>query len=62
MKIVMYQAGKKHAVRGRNKVEYAEGKFDGGEYTFDPAFNKALPAFKVFAKDLWNEHIMQVWE
>ena len=62
MKIIMYQAGKKHAMRGRNKVEYAEGKFDGGEYSFDVAFNKSRPAFREFAKALWSSNIMQVWE
>lgn len=62
MKIIMYQGQQKFAMRGRNKVEYAAGKFEGGEYTFDEAFSNGPAAFRTFATKLWNKHIMQVWE
>jgi hypothetical protein len=62
MKLIMYQRKQKYAMRGRNKVEYEQGKFDGGEYTFDKAFTKGPPAFIDFAKHLWDENSMQTWD
>lgn len=62
MKIIMFEAGKKYAVRGTNKVKVSEKEFMGGEYNFDEAFKKAPEIFREFAKKLWAKHIMETWE
>jgi len=61
MKIIMQEGSKKFAMRGRNRVEYGKGKFEGGEFTFDQAFLTGPSVFRDFAKALWNKNIMQVW-
>ncbi|RZJ58145.1 MAG: hypothetical protein EOO45_26965 [Flavobacterium sp.] len=58
MKLIMYENGKKFAMRGTSKaflgVEKGVKQYDGGEYTFDKAFTHAPDSFRVFAKKLWN--------
>lgn len=61
MKVIMYQGTQKHAMRGQNKVEVSPGKFYGGEYKFDKAFNEAPKEFRSFAEKLWKAHIMEKW-
>lgn len=61
MKIIMYQGKQKYAMRGRNKVEYEQGKFEGGEFNFDRKFTKGPSTFMNFAKDLWDKNVMQTW-
>lgn len=61
MKIIMYQDQQKYAMRGQNKVKVSDTEFYGGEYKFDPAFNKAPDSFRDFAKKLWNKNIMQTF-
>jgi hypothetical protein len=57
MKIIMYEGGKKYAVRGEalSMNQYSEDEFEyiGGGYTLDDAFN-AAPEYKDFAVDLWE--------
>ncbi|MEO6734563.1 MAG: hypothetical protein ABIN01_25305 [Ferruginibacter sp.] len=62
MKIIMFEAGKKHAVRGTNKVKVSEKDFMGGEYNFDEAFKKAPEVFRQYANQLWAKNIMETWE
>jgi len=59
MKIIMYEGGRKYAVRGETRslaAEFEDGKkeYAGGEYTLDPAFNAAPYEFVSFAKELWE--------
>lgn len=66
MKIIMYQAQQKYAMRGQNKVidgvdEKGNKYYLGGEYKFDPAFQTAPKEFTEFAEKLWNKNIMQIW-
>ena len=62
MKIIMYEAGNKYAVRSTNKVKVSEKDYMGGEYKFDEAFKKAPEVFKVYATQLWKKNIMETWE
>jgi uncharacterized protein Veg len=67
MKIIMYQAQQKYAMRGQNKVvadvdEKGNKQYLGGEYKFDPAFQTAPKEFTEFAEKLWNKNIMEIWE
>jgi hypothetical protein len=62
MKIIMYEGTQKFAMRGHNKVQVGEKKYDGGDYKFDEAFNAGPKVFRDFALRLWNKNIMQVWE
>ncbi|CAM3476908.1 VCBS repeat-containing protein [Flavobacterium longum] len=60
MKIIMYEGGKKYAMRGENKVQVSEKETYGGNYTFDEAFSKAK-IFQKFALKKWQENILQKW-
>ncbi len=64
MKIIMYEAKQKHAMRGQNKVlggidEKGKKQYYGGEYKIDKAFTNAPKSFSDYAKKLWQENIMQ---
>jgi len=59
MKLIMYENGKKHAMRGTEKIfqginENGTKSYDGGEYKFDTAFMKASEEVRMYAKKLWN--------
>lgn len=59
MKVIMFENGKKHAMRGSEKIlqgidDNGNKSYDGGKYTFDAAFLKASKAFRTFAEQLWN--------
>ncbi|MFO0436446.1 MAG: M949_RS01915 family surface polysaccharide biosynthesis protein [Sphingobacteriaceae bacterium] len=62
MKIIMYEGKQKFAMRGRNKVEYEPNKFEGGEYTFDKAFQSTSKEIKDFAIELWKKNIVEKWQ
>ena len=62
MKIIMYEGGKKYAVRGINKVQVSEKEYMGGEYSFDEAFKKAPKEFRQYAKTLWEKNVMEKWD
>lgn len=57
MKIIMYEDGKKQAVRGENKVQVGANDYLGGEYTFDPLFKEGPKQFRDYATQLWKKHI-----
>lgn len=62
MKIIMYENGKKYAVRGTTKVKVSEKDYEGGNYNFDPAFKAAPAVFKNYAKALWQKNVIETWE
>ena len=62
MKIIMYEAGKKHAIRGTNRVRVGEKEYMGGEFTMDDAFKKSPAAFRKYAEQLWKKNINETWE
>jgi len=53
MKIIMYENGVKHALRGFEKIITPEGTFDGGS-KFDAAFAKASEPMRDFAAKKWE--------
>lgn len=55
MKILMYEGGKKHALRGETFV-HVDGQDMGGTYTADPAMRAAPQAIRRYADQLWQEH------
>jgi hypothetical protein len=61
MKIILYEGKNKYAMRGENKVEVEPGKYYGGDYQFDKAFNEGPEEFRDFAKKLWEKNIMQTY-
>jgi hypothetical protein len=61
MKIIMYQANKKYAVRGSSRVTVSATEMMGGEYVFDDAFKKAPAAFRQYAAQLWQKNKMEKW-
>ncbi len=65
MKIIMYENGKKFAMRGTEKRfggtdDKGNEHYMGGEYKFDEAFTKAPESFRIFAKKLWNDNLKSV--
>jgi len=62
MKIIMYEGGRKYAVRGetRSLVAFfgddAKNEYAGGDYVMDAAFENAPPPFTSFAKELWEQY------
>jgi hypothetical protein len=62
MKIIMYENGKKHAMRGTEKIlqgidDNGNKSYSGGDYRFDPAFLVVPESIRAFAKKLWNTQI-----
>jgi hypothetical protein len=62
MKIIMYHGQQKFAMRGRSKVKLSETENEGGEYKFDNAFINGPKIFREFAKQLWNNNLVETWE
>lgn len=59
MKIIMYEANKKYAVRGQNKVIAGGVNYGGGKYTFDQAFLSGPAVFRDYALQLWKKNLME---
>ena len=57
MKILMYEGGTKHALRGRTRASIGHGEFVGGEYTPDDAFSDAPAVFREEARRVWSEQM-----
>lgn len=55
MKILMYEGGKKHALRGETFM-HVDGQDMGGQYTADPAMRAAPQAIRHYADQLWQQH------
>lgn len=64
MKILVYEDGKKYAVRGRNRSKITATDYVGGEYTFDDAFLKgdAHEQWRQYAMRLWQQNIDEKWD
>lgn len=62
MKIIMYEAEEKYALRGTRKVWVSPNEAVGGECTFDDAFRNGPEKFRNYALQLWEKHIRQTWE
>jgi hypothetical protein len=62
MKIIMYENGRKYAVRGTNKMKVSEKEYDGGSHNFDAAFINAPEVFRSYAKALWQKNILETWD
>lgn len=56
MKLLMYEGGKKHAMRGTTRVKVSDKDYIGGEYKFDDTFTKAAAAFRRYAAGLWEKY------
>ena len=57
MKIIRYEGKHKAAMRGESRVKISEKEYDGGNYTFDKAFNDAPGYFREYAKKMWTKNI-----
>ncbi len=55
MKIIMYEAGIKHALRGTTFV-HVDGMDQGGSFREDETFASASPEIRRFGLDLWMRH------
>lgn len=62
MKIIMYEGDKKHVIKGKNKVQTGDNTFLGGKYLMDKDFYKSPKEIKDFAKKLWEDNVMNVWD
>jgi hypothetical protein len=60
-KLMMHEGAAKYALRGRAFIEL-EGFRDGGEYTADPAFQGAPPAFLPEAERQWALYSRETFE
>ncbi|MBF9221930.1 M949_RS01915 family surface polysaccharide biosynthesis protein [Hymenobacter ruricola] len=56
LKIIMYEAGRKYAVRGTTHIKVSATTYDGGQFTFDEAFGKGPAAFRSYAAQLWTKY------
>ncbi len=56
MKILMYEGGRKHAMRGKTFV-HVDGMDMGGRYVEDAAFAGAPAPIRRFARSLWKRHM-----
>ncbi len=59
MKIIMYEQGRKYAMRGQSRSLVNENDYRGGKYQFDEAFVSGPPQFRAFAEELWAEYKTQ---
>ncbi|MHA3786568.1 M949_RS01915 family surface polysaccharide biosynthesis protein [Flavobacterium hauense] len=58
MKLIMYENGKKYAMRGENRAHVGYNEYLGGEYTFDTVFRQGPKQFRDYATQLWKKHIL----
>lgn len=57
-KIIMYESGKKYAMRGEAKVVFPTETI-GGKYVMDEAFISGPKAFKDYATQLWRKNLVE---
>jgi hypothetical protein len=53
---MLHSGEQKYAVRGTNRVFDGADSL-GGEYKFDPAFDKAPEAFRQLAEEMWGKYV-----
>ena len=56
MKIIMYEGGKKHVLRGETRIQMTKSAHMGDTYTLDAAFAAGPAEFTSFAKGLWEKY------
>jgi hypothetical protein len=61
-KIIMYENGRKYALRGTSRVQISATEFMGGSFSFDDAFKNGPVAFRQHAQKLWDQNRVQKWE
>ncbi|MBN8789466.1 MAG: hypothetical protein J0I84_20485 [Terrimonas sp.] len=59
-KIIMYEGGKRYALRGESRVRYSDKDFSGGTYALDNNFKTGNPLFKQYAQKLWQRVMSKV--
>jgi hypothetical protein len=64
MKIIMYEADKKYAVRGTAKIQVSGNpvSYTGGAYTLDEVFKTGPVVFKQYAENLWKKNLIETWK
>ena len=55
VKVMLYEAKKKYAIRGESQITLADGTKMGGKYTVDPKLKKASSVFLKHVLSLWKE-------
>jgi len=62
MKVIMYENGIKHAVRGERRTLISENpkEYYGGDYAFGSTFKDAPDTFRKYAVKLWKTHVDMV--
>ena len=65
MKIICYEGDHKYALRGENKVqvgtlENGAPQYEGGNYTFDAAFQNGPETFRQQALSIWNRNLISI--
>ncbi len=58
-KIIMYEGARKYAVRGTSRLPLGGGRYDGGTYALDAAWQAAPAAFRQHAAQLWRQHLAE---
>lgn len=61
-KLLMYEGAAKYALRGTSRIRASETEFMGGDFTADPAFDKAPAQFRPFAEAKWKRLIVVAGE
>lgn len=62
LKIIMYEDGKKYAMRGLALIKLPGTEPDGGSYTFDQSFKNGTKVFKQYAEKLWNKYKLETFK
>jgi hypothetical protein len=60
-KLIMYEAGKKYAIRGEEAMILQRDTI-GGNFTADSSFSKAPAVFRSFAEERWKKFGLQQYE
>lgn len=60
-KLIMYEAGKKYAIRGE-EVMVLQNDTIGGNWSADSAFSQAPAVFRSFAEERWKKFGLQQYE
>lgn len=56
-KLLLYDNGKKYAIRGTNFIDYGQGSTAGGKKQLDKAFDAAPTYLKDFASKYWDKFL-----
>lgn len=54
-KVIMYENGVKHSLRGTSRVQIEENKFEGGFYSEGDAMKGASKEIRAYGKKFWQE-------